>query len=99
LIVVIIQRIFERLNFSSLNSVPEFHGWTPGLRSLLSGRVLSCGCLVGVYQTWRGREMTIIDGRGPHCECDRHQVNAIVSREDRVTLQPGSVGAPTSATG
>ena len=99
MIVVIIQRFLERLNLSPLNSVPEFHGWTPGLRSLLSGRVLSCGCLVGDYQTWRGREMTIIDARGPQCECDRHQVNAIVSREGAVKLQPGSVGAPTSATG
>jgi hypothetical protein len=53
-------------------------GWTPGLRSLVSGAVLPCGCLVGTYETWTQSLITIVDERGTECGDDRHQANAIL---------------------
>jgi hypothetical protein len=53
-------------------------GWTPGLRNLVSGHVLPCGCLVGTYETWTRGVITIVDARGRRCGDDRHQANAIL---------------------
>jgi hypothetical protein len=53
-------------------------GWTPGLRNLVSGGVLPCGCLVGTYETWTRRVITIVDERASACGDDRHQANAIL---------------------
>jgi hypothetical protein len=53
-------------------------GWTPGLRHLVSGSVLSCGCLAGTYETWTGEAVTIVDARGSACRDDRHQTDAIL---------------------
>lgn len=40
-----------------------------GMRILrgLSSRVLECGCLVGVYETYDGDVVTILDAKGPAC--------------------------------
>lgn len=53
-------------------------GWTPGLRALLEGRMLPCGCLVGVYATWRGDAVTIVDARVPRCPHPEHRDNALI---------------------
>jgi hypothetical protein len=53
-------------------------GWTPGLRNLVSGTVLPCGCLVGTYETWTRSLITIVDERGRGCGDDHHQANAIL---------------------
>ena len=58
--------------------VPTFLGWTPGLRSLVAGRVLTCGCLVGVYQTRAGAILDVLDARGPACPHADHECNAIL---------------------
>ena len=34
----------------------------------LSGRVLPCGCLVGVYETYEGEVVATIDARGKQCQ-------------------------------
>lgn len=54
-------------------------GWTPGLRSLVSGRVLPCGCVAGVYETWTRSLVTILDERGPDCDVAGHAVHEILS--------------------
>jgi hypothetical protein len=51
-------------------------GWTPGLRRIVAGRVLPCGCLVGVYERWTGGCVEILDGRCENCELN-HEVNLV----------------------
>ena len=40
----------------------------------LGGRVLACGCLVGFYETYSGRTVTILDARDPTCTDTSHLV-------------------------
>lgn len=63
------------------HDVRTFLGWTPGLRSLVSGRALTCGCLVGVYETRAGSILEVVDARGPACPHAGHHRNAILHGE------------------
>jgi hypothetical protein len=45
------------------------------LRGLTSAS-LGCGCFVGVYETYDGRTIAIIDERGPGCTDPRHREGA-----------------------
>lgn len=73
-------------------------GWTPGLRRLVAGRVLPCGCLVGVYERWSGGCVEILDGRCESCELS-HKVDLVlhVATRDYATdmprAWPGGYGA------
>jgi hypothetical protein len=42
----------------------------------LSSRVLPCGCLVGVYETYTAEVALILDARGAHCADPNHQSGA-----------------------
>ena len=42
------------------------------LRGLTSRR-LSCGCVLGVYETYDGRVVSILDVRGDRCQDARHE--------------------------
>jgi hypothetical protein len=53
-------------------------GWTPGVRQLLEGRVLSCGCLAGCYETWTKTVVTIIDAPADTCGVEGHVKNAVI---------------------
>jgi hypothetical protein len=44
----------------------------------LGGKALSCGCLVGTYETYDGDVVTIVDARGGACADRAHQVHAIL---------------------
>ena len=44
----------------------------------LSGRVLACGCVVGVYETYRGAVVDSIDVRSDGCPNPDHRRGAIV---------------------
>jgi hypothetical protein len=44
----------------------------------LSSRLLSCGCLVGVYETYDRKTVSIIDDRDPECRDETHRVNAVI---------------------
>lgn len=33
----------------------------------LTSRLLPCGCIVGVYETYDGAVITLLDDRGPRC--------------------------------
>ncbi len=39
----------------------------------LGSRSLTCGCFVGVYETYRGETVEIIEERGPRCAEPHHQ--------------------------
>ena len=70
-------REFNSSVLPQVTSVPTFLGWTPGLRSLVSGRVLPCGCLIGIYEARGGYLMEILDARGTDCTDRTHVCNAV----------------------
>lgn len=47
----------------------------------LSGRVLSCGCSVGVYETYDGEVVATVDARGPRCSSRDHRLRAVIPIE------------------
>ncbi len=59
----------------------------PKMRLLrgLSGRVLSCGCLLGVYETYGGGIIAMVDARGTTCTEAGHALHAVVNRFDGQT--------------
>jgi hypothetical protein len=44
----------------------------------LSSRFLSCGCLVGVYETYDGQIVNILDARSSSCAEPEHQTGKTV---------------------
>ena len=38
----------------------------------LTSRLLSCGCLAGIYETYDGAVVTLIDERDPRCTAVSH---------------------------
>jgi hypothetical protein len=66
------------LTFPQASKAPTIAGWTPGVRTLVEGRVLPCGCLIGTYETWTRKLVTIVDARGDTCSDGAHAMNAIV---------------------
>ena len=58
-------------------------GWTPSLRRMLRGRVLPCGCSVGVYETRSGEIVQIVDAQSSSCEYAAHSVDSVLSDDDQ----------------
>lgn len=59
----------------------------------LSSRLLSCGCIAGVYETYEGDVVTIIDAPGPSCSDRTHtDGNTIPSLSDTRTSK-GTIAA------
>lgn len=50
----------------------------------VSSRVLSCGCVAGLYETYRGDIVAIVDVRAAACTDTTHETGNIVpvSRDD-----------------
>ncbi len=44
----------------------------------LASKLLTCGCLVGVYETYEGMVVKMIDARGTACSCTDHRERAIL---------------------
>ena len=44
----------------------------------VGSRVLACGCLIGLYETYDGRTIALVDARNPVCENPDHRMNALV---------------------
>jgi hypothetical protein len=44
----------------------------------LSSKFLACGCVAGVYETYDGLIIAVIDMPGPGCENDRHRRGKVV---------------------
>ena len=61
----------------------------------LSSKWLSCECLVGVYETYDGLVVTIVDAKGTGCAEPSHRAGHVVPRED---VRAGNNPAETSAT-
>ena len=74
-------------DFTRASLAPTILGWTPGLRSLVSGRRLPCGCLTGTYLTWRGSLVAIVDAPGDHCT-RHHRENLVLWQAGAPTLAP-----------
>jgi hypothetical protein len=53
-------------------------GWTPGLRGLSGSQVLSCGCLVGMYEVWTGDVVAVIDHPTSQCPM-QHEAHLVVA--------------------
>lgn len=57
----------------------------------LSSRLLTCGCLAGVYETYEGDVVTIVDARGPACKNPMHvDGNTLPDDTAEATPQPNS---------
>ena len=41
--------------------------------------MLSCGCLVGIYETYKGDAVATIDARGPNCTDPNHRLHRQVA--------------------
>lgn len=48
----------------------------------LGSRLLPCGCLAGIYETYADTTVTIIDARGEHCDNVKHIENGVMPIED-----------------
>jgi len=48
----------------------------------LSSKWLACECLVGVYETYEGRVVTIVDAKGTGCADPSHRTGHLVPREE-----------------
>jgi hypothetical protein len=53
-----------------------------GLRRCVRGMTLSCGCVAGVYETFAGDAVTVIDVPSPSCAVRGHDVNVLVPQGD-----------------
>ena len=58
----------------------------------LSSRLLPCGCVAGVYETYEGEIVTIIDAPGPSCADTAHA-------EGNVIPNPVTAEAARASTG
>jgi len=47
----------------------------------LSSKWLACECLVGIYETYEGLVVTIVDAKGTGCADTSHRTGRIVPRE------------------
>jgi hypothetical protein len=47
----------------------------------LSSRFLPCGCVAGVYETYDGLIVAVIDASGSACDNDRHGPGKVIPLE------------------
>ena len=55
-------------------------GWSPGIRTMVASHLLQCGCLVGVYETWRQETVTIVDACSASCSNQAHGEHITLAR-------------------
>ncbi len=58
------------------------------IRLTLAGFTLPCGCLVGVYETYSGTVVRLLDARASGCTDEQHQRGA------EIDWVPGEAAAP-----
>jgi hypothetical protein len=68
------------MRFSPGAVVWTVFGWTPGVRQIVAGGVLDCGCLAGLYETWNGELVEILDGHSDSCRHLHHNLNVVLRR-------------------
>jgi hypothetical protein len=63
------------------------------IRRGLGSRRLRCGCVVGVYETYRDEVVTILDATGPGCEDRAHLAgNVLPTLDIREAVPPDATG-------
>jgi hypothetical protein len=65
------------------------------VRSIVRGlgaRTLACGCVIGLYETYDGRAIAIVDVRGTECNNPRHRLNGEIDIAETVATP----GVPSS---
>jgi hypothetical protein len=68
----------------------------------LGSRLLPCGCLTGIYETYADTTVTIIDARGEHCNNMGHFVGKEMPVESVLQMQtqsPSHQSVRTAAAG
>ena len=55
------------------------------LRRCVRGMTLPCGCLTGVYETYAGGVVAVVDVVGPSCNTPGHARNVVVWEEASLT--------------
>lgn len=61
-----------------------------GILRGVSSRLLSCGCLAGVYETYDGEIVTIVDARGDSCTDAAHALGNKIPIERAANAKVGS---------
>ena len=51
----------------------------------LDSHLLACGCLIGVYETYSGKTLSIVDAQGAHCREGKHRLNYVISEQHQGT--------------
>jgi hypothetical protein len=64
----------------------------------LSSRMLSCGCTTGLYESYSGDVVAILDARGARCDNASHTEGAsmALSDVDDLTAAPAAPVSPGS---
>jgi hypothetical protein len=60
----------------------------------LGSQLLPCGCLAGVYETYAGTTVSIIDARGDSCDVDAHRPGLLVPAGPTRAAIPVPAGSP-----
>jgi hypothetical protein len=60
----------------------------------LGSQLLPCGCLAGVYETYAGVTVSIIDARGDECVYDDHSPGLVVPTSPTKAAIPVRPAAP-----
>jgi hypothetical protein len=75
------------ISFVADSTVPTILGWTPGLRALLEGQTLPCGCLAGTYLTWGDQVVVLLDSKCTTCANARHRPHVVLWASTSVPVQ------------
>src|SRR5438046_452064 len=66
---------------------------------LLTSQSLPCGCLAGVYQSYTGEVITLLDGRDERCQSDDHREGrSLHIPSPKVTISPTPALPPPGLT-
>jgi hypothetical protein len=63
----------------------------------LTSRILPCGCLAGVYETYEGGVVSILDERSATCRDPNHQIGRDIPELRGATPSRGSSTGASSA--
>jgi hypothetical protein len=67
-----------------------------GILRGLDSHLLACGCLIGVYETYSGKTLSIVDSQGEECRDKTHRLDRVISDE---RPRPGPKTRADSASG
>jgi hypothetical protein len=65
---------------------------------VVGSRVLACDCFVGVYETYGGTSIEVVDQAGDYCTTPGHRPGSVVSRGADPTPGVATQYAPPEST-